>query len=67
VASAERSRRVEQVVGYTPLCEMSDYQLREVHEALLEADVFEDLPGKRQAAILTAEQSLPKLPVVRGD
>jgi len=36
----------------------------EFHEALLEADAFEDLPGKWQAAILEAEQNRPKLRVV---
>jgi hypothetical protein len=41
----ELSRRVEKVVGYPPLCEMSDLQCREFHEALLEAGTFEDLPG----------------------
>jgi hypothetical protein len=39
-------RRVEKVVGYPPLVEMDDRQRREFHEALLEADSFEDLPGK---------------------
>ena len=34
---------------------------REFHEALLDADSFEDLPGKWQAAILEAEQNRPKL------
>ena len=46
---------------------MSDRQRREFHEALLDADTFEDLPGKWQAAILKAEQSRPKLRVVSGD
>jgi hypothetical protein len=32
---------------------------------LLDADDFEDLPGEWQAAILKAEQSRPKLRVVR--
>jgi hypothetical protein len=40
---------------------------REFNEALLEADSFEDLPGKWQAAILEAEQDRPKLRVVSGD
>jgi hypothetical protein len=40
---------------------------RELHEALLDADTFEDLPGKWQAAILRAEQSRPMLRVVSGD
>jgi hypothetical protein len=39
-------------------------QRREFQEALLEADGFEDLPGKWQAAILEAEHSRPKLRVV---
>ena len=49
------SSRVGKVVGYPPLVEMDDRQGRELHEALLEADSFEDLPGKWQAAILKAE------------
>ena len=64
MASAELSRRVERVVGYPPLCEMGDLQRREFQEALLEADSFEDLPGKWQAAIVTAEQNRPGLRVV---
>ena len=67
MASAELSRRVERVVGYAPLCDMSDHQRREFHEALLDADGFDDLPGKWQAAILEAEQNRPKLRVVGGD
>jgi hypothetical protein len=67
MASAELSRRVEKVVGHPPLCDMGDRQLREFHEALLEADGFEDLPGKWQAAIMEAEQNRPKLRVVSGE
>jgi hypothetical protein len=67
VASAELSRRVEKVVGYPPLCEMDERQQREFHEALLDADSFEDLPGKWQAAILAAEEQRPKLRVVARD
>ena len=59
--SAELSRRVEKVVGYPPLSEMSEAQRREFHEALLHADAFEDLPGKWQAALQKAEQNRPKL------
>ena len=44
-------------VGYPPLVEMSAKQRREFHETLIDADTFEDLPGKWQAAILKAEQS----------
>jgi hypothetical protein len=43
---------------------MSANQRREFHEALLDADAFEDLPGKWHAAILKAEQCRPKLRVV---
>ena len=59
MASAELSRRVEKVVGYPPLSELSDHQRREFHEALLDADGFDDLSGKWQAAILEAEQNRP--------
>ena len=57
MASAELSRRVGRIVGYPPLREMGADQRREFQEALLEADSFEDLPGKWQAAILEAEQN----------
>jgi len=40
---------------------------REFHEALLDADDFEDLPGQWQAAIIKTEQSRPKLRVLSGD
>ena len=46
MASADLSRRVEKVVGYPPLSDMSTRQRRDFHEALLDADTFEDLPGK---------------------
>jgi hypothetical protein len=45
-AGAALSRRVEKLVSNPPLSEMSDLQRREFHEALLDADSFEDLPGK---------------------
>ena len=67
MASAELSRRVTKVLAYPLLVDMSDQQRREFHDALLEADSFEDLPGKWQAAILRAEQSGPKLHVVADD
>ncbi len=51
------SRRVGKVVGYPPLSDMSDLQRREFHESLLEADTFEDLPGKWQAAIVTQSRT----------
>jgi hypothetical protein len=64
MASAELSRRVEKVVGYPPLSELGGGQRREFHEALLDANSFEDLPGKWQAAVVAAEQNRPKLRVV---
>jgi hypothetical protein len=67
MASAELSRRAEKVVAYPPLCEMGADQRREFHEALLEADAFEDLPGRWHAAILKAEENRPRLRVVTGD
>jgi len=48
MARAELSSRVEKVVGYPPLSDLGDLQRREFHEALLDADAFEDLPGKWQ-------------------
>jgi hypothetical protein len=67
MASAELSRRVRSVVGYPPLSEMSDLQRREFHEALLDADSFDDLPGKWQAAILKPEQSRTHLRIVASN
>jgi hypothetical protein len=64
MASTELGRRVGKVVGYSPLSEMGDRQRREFQEALLDADDFEELPGKWQAAILNAEQNQPKLRLV---
>jgi hypothetical protein len=67
MASAELSRRVEKAFGYPPLSEMNTAQRREFQEALLDADSFEDLPGRWQAAIVRAEQNRPNLRVVSGD
>jgi hypothetical protein len=67
IASAELTRHVEKLAGYSPLSELDDLQRREFHEALLEAGSFEDLPGKWQAAIVSAEQNQPTLRVVRRD
>jgi hypothetical protein len=64
MARAGLSRRVEKVVAYPPLSEMSDHQRRELHKALLDADSFEDLPGKWQAAIINAERNRPNLRIV---
>jgi hypothetical protein len=66
MASVELSRRAEKVVGYPPLSELSELQRREFHEALLDADSFDDMPGKWQAAILEAEQNR-QLRVVSDD
>ena len=63
MASLELSRRVGKAVAYAPLAEMSAAQRRELDEALLDADGFEDLAGKWQAAILKAEASQPELRV----
>jgi hypothetical protein len=46
---------------------MSDLQRHEFHEALLDADSFEDLPRRWQAAILKAEQDRPNLRSVGSD
>ena len=67
MAMADLSRRVRKVVGYPPLCEISDLQRREFNEALLDAADFEELPGQWQAAILKGEQSRTKLRVVISD
>jgi hypothetical protein len=66
MASATLSRRVEKVVRYLPLAEMDDGQRREFHEAPLDAQSFEDLPGKLQATILEAEQNRPRLRLITG-
>jgi hypothetical protein len=60
------SRRVDKVVGYRRLSELDADQRREFHEALLDSDASEDLPGKWQAAIVKAEQELPTLRVVES-
>ena len=44
--SAAWSERVGRVGGYPPLSGLSDLQRREFHEALLDADTFEDFAGK---------------------
>jgi hypothetical protein len=65
--SAALTERVGKVVGYPPLCEMGADHRREFQKALLDADAFEDLPGKWQAAILEAEQKRPRLRVMGTD
>ncbi|MCA1707451.1 MAG: hypothetical protein LC808_30965 [Actinobacteria bacterium] len=64
MASVQLSRRVGKAVAYPPLVEMDAQQRRELHEALLDAQAFEDLAGKWQPAILEAEQNRPALRVV---
>ena len=46
---------------------MSELQRLGLHEALVDADPFEDLPGKWQAATLEAERNRPKLRVIPSD
>jgi hypothetical protein len=58
VTSPELTQRVEPALRHPPLAELSAEQRLEFDEALLDADRFEDLPGKWQAAVLKAEQSL---------
>jgi hypothetical protein len=67
MASPELSRRVGGMVGYPPRSEIGERQRREFQEAQLEANSFEDLPGKWQSANLKAEQRRPNLRVVGGD
>ena len=67
MANAELSHRVGKVVAYPPLVDSTAEQRRDFHEALLDADDFEDLPGEWQAATVSAEQGRPKLRVVSGD
>jgi hypothetical protein len=55
------------VVRYPPLSEISEAQRREFQDALLDTDAFEDLPGKWQAASLTAEAARPQLRLVPRD
>ena len=63
-------RRAEPPVGKVvgaPLSELSPFQRREFQEALLEAQSFEDLPRKWQAAIVKSEESRPELRLIRSD
>jgi hypothetical protein len=54
-ASAFRER-VEAAMLRPPLCEIAPSQRAELDELLTEAHALEDLPGKWQAAVVTAEQ-----------
>jgi hypothetical protein len=67
MASAALGRHVRRIVGYPPLSEMGDLKRHEFHEALLDADALDDLPGKWQAAILKAEENAPNLRIVGAD
>jgi hypothetical protein len=40
---------------------------RQFHEALLDAATFEDLPGRWQAAIVSAEENRPDLRIIGSD
>jgi hypothetical protein len=50
-----------------PICDTSDLRRREFQEALLDAQYFEDMPGRWQAAILKAERDRPRLRLVSHD
>jgi hypothetical protein len=67
MTSAGLSRRVGKVVGYPATLRDDRRQRRDFNEALVEADSFENLPGKWKAAIINAEGSRPNLRVVSGD
>jgi hypothetical protein len=47
---AQLSRRAWKAVGYPPLSDIDPELRREFQAALIEAESFEDLPGKWQAA-----------------
>ena len=49
--------RVEKLVGYPPLSELEALQRREFHDALLEADAFEDLPDEMRARLASGEKT----------
>jgi hypothetical protein len=67
MASAELSRRIEELVAYPPLSELGRQQRRELHEALLHAGTFEDLAGEWQPVILEAEATRPRFRLVTGE
>jgi hypothetical protein len=71
VGSASGERRAEpprrKGRRLSALSEMGALQRREFDEALLDADAFQGLPGKWQAAILKAEAARPELRVVGGE
>ena len=51
--------RVSVALEREPLCRISAAARAELNEVLAGADALEDLPGKWQAAILTAESAEP--------
>jgi hypothetical protein len=61
VTPSKEIRHTSLIVFSVPLASVREFQ-----EALLEANAFEDLPGKSQAAILAAERSRPKQRFVSG-
>ena len=54
------------VPSRSDICWVAREGLLEAMQALLEADAFEDLPGKLQAAIVAAEQNRPDPRIVGG-
>jgi hypothetical protein len=69
MASAELSRRVGKAVAYPPLSELSAEQRRDFHEALLDADTFEDLSRSRalkRYLVLSQPQRLREPPSQGG-
>jgi len=55
------SRRAWKAVAYPPLSDMSPSLRREFHEALLDAEFLDDLPGKWQGALIETEANMPEL------
>jgi hypothetical protein len=66
-ATAELRRRVEKVVGYPPLSELSELQRREFHEGAARGGQLRGPAGKWQAAIVNAEQNRPDLRIIASD
>jgi hypothetical protein len=67
MASAELSRRVEKVVGYKPLSEMSAGQRGGSTRRCSKPTASRTCRASGRAAILKAEQNRPKLRVVTAD
>jgi hypothetical protein len=67
MASAELSGRVEKVVGYPPLSEMSDSSAASSTRSSSTPTPFNDLPGKWRGAILKSEENRPNLRIVDRD